>query len=144
MPTIALDQRQLPGAARRAVSLACRRAATGPVCAEAAALLTSEVVTNAMVHGRGEVSLSVDTCERVVHVEVGDDDPRRPELADLPAEGASGPAGAGSRAHEADPVDQLSEGGRGMRIVAVLASAWGVRDRRGGGKSVWFEVPVHP
>ena len=125
MRHIALDQRQLPGAARRAVSRVCREVATGPVCAESAALLTSEVVTNALVHGRGDVRLSVQTGGRVVHVEVGDDEPRHPRV--------HGPE-----------ADDLAEGGRGMRIVDLLSSAWGVCDRAGGGKNVWFEVPVRP
>lgn len=127
VPLISLAQDQLPGAARRAVSRACLIAATGPVCAEAATLLTSEVVTNALVHGRGEVRLSVDARDAVLHVEVGDDEPRHPHV---PAPG--------------ELSDPLAEGGRGMRIVALLSSDWGVRDRSGGGKAVWFEVPVHP
>lgn len=104
----------------------CREAATGPVCEESAALMTSEVVTNAMVHGKGDVVLSVDTGRLVVHVEVGDDEPHHPRVT-VPA---------------AD--DDLPDGGRGMHIVDLLSSAWGVRDRVGGGKHVWFEVPVLP
>jgi hypothetical protein len=32
--------------------------------------------------------------------------------------------------------------GRGLAIVEKLASDWGVRRSRTGGKTVWFTVPV--
>jgi hypothetical protein len=33
-------------------------------------------------------------------------------------------------------------GGNGMRIVAALATRWGIDLHPGGGKTVWFETPV--
>lgn len=36
--------------------------------------------------------------------------------------------------------DLLAEGGRGLELVAMLASRWGVDGRPGGGKRVWFEL----
>lgn len=127
MPRLALPQHELPGAARRAVLRVCRGALPGRVCEDSALLLTSEVVTNALVHGRGDVLVSVDRDRDVLRVEVSDDDPRHPRVPD-----------------GADELDPAAEGGRGMRIVDLLASAWGVRDRSGGGKHVWFELPVRP
>jgi anti-sigma regulatory factor (Ser/Thr protein kinase) len=82
-------------------------------------LLTSEVVTNAIVHGRSGPQLVVEVTDDFVRVAVRDlspDAPRR-RLA---------------------RVDDVS--GRGVVIVEQLASAWGVQRELGGGKQVWFEV----
>lgn len=85
---------------------------------DTAELLVSEVVTNAVIHGRSEVRLWVMASEETVRVEVGDDNSRHP-VALRSEEGA---------------LD-----GRGMSIVEMLASAWGVQDGAFG-KIVWFEV----
>lgn len=121
MKDIVLDRDSLPGAARRAVAGACRDAGTGPECLDSAVLMTSEVVTNALLHGDGEVRLAVGADQVLVRVEVGDDEPGRPVLRR--ADGA--------------------ESGRGMLLVDALASRWGVLDRKPG-KTVWFEVPANP
>jgi len=46
-----------------------------------------------------------------------------------------------------DP-DELAEGGRGLTLVAALASRWGHHTVPGGGRTVWAEVtwpvPVRP
>lgn len=122
MQDFELDRGSLPSAARRAVASVCRDASTGPECLDAAVLLTSEVVTNALVHGQGEVRLAVGADEVVVRVEVGDDEPAGPA-----------PRSAGTEA----------EHGRGMAIVSHLASDWGVREAAPG-KTVWFELPARP
>lgn len=124
MPRLPLDQHALPAAARQAVGQACRQAFTGPECQASAELLTSEVVTNAMLHAYGDVRLAVDINDTVVHVEVGDDAPDHPKPATAPA-------------------DELAESGRGLYLVDVLASAWGVI-ALSRGKIVWFEVPSQP
>ena len=54
----------------------------------------------------------------LVHVEVGDDNARHPTRSE----------------HNDAALD-----GRGMDILGILASAWGVRDDAAG-KVVWFEV----
>lgn len=82
------------------------------------ALLVSEVATNALVHGRGDVEVKVFRLRDVVRVEVADSSP------DLPRQ----------RAADAD-----AEGGRGLALVDALAVAWGTH-QRAGGKTVWFEV----
>jgi anti-sigma regulatory factor (Ser/Thr protein kinase) len=92
-----------------------------PIC-EQAELLVSEVVTNALVHGDTDVDMHVRRYPGHVRVEVRDSDPH---LA-LPA--------------SASP-DGEAEGGRGLVIVAALASAWG-NSPSGRGKTVWFELPV--
>jgi hypothetical protein len=85
---------------------------------EAAELLVSEVVTNAVLHARTEFTVEVHRDGDVVRVSVHDRSPAIPR----------------QRHHGTD-----STTGRGMRLVATLAVAWGV-DRHAGGKAVWFEV----
>jgi anti-sigma regulatory factor (Ser/Thr protein kinase) len=87
------------------------------VC-ETAVLLTSEAVTNAFTHGRSEARIAVAQVGDGLRIEVGDDNSRHPERA------------------SAD-VDALN--GRGMTILELLATRWGIRDEAYG-KTVWFEV----
>lgn len=87
-----------------------------------ALLLTSELVTNAVLHARTGVRLSVVTGTTGIHVEVADDDPGLP------------------RQRTAD-LDDL--GGRGLALVAALAGDWGVR-LAPPGKVVWFDLPTPP
>lgn len=95
----------------------CEQAGLGQH-AETLALLVSEVATNALVHGSGDVRVSVQAQGGRLRVEVGDDGKARPKprTADLDA-----------------------EGGRGLALVEALASSWGV-DPRPPGKVVWFEL----
>lgn len=109
-------------AARRIVAECCSQACMDEHGADAAELLTSEIVTNALLHGRGKVRLGVHVGPTCFRVEVGDDDPRHPK---------------------APAADHDAEGGRGMLIVAALASAWGVSDNPDG-KTVWFEIAADP
>lgn len=87
--------------------------------AETVELLTSEVVTNAIVHADAAPSLVVRLTQGRVRVEVHDH-------------------------HAGVPVrrrpDPLAVSGRGMEIVDRLAREWGV-EHVPNGKRVWFEVP---
>jgi two-component sensor histidine kinase len=88
------------------------------------ALLTSEVVTNAVQHASSGgddivVRLNVD---RVVHVEVAGSNPV------FPSSRLSGPT---SGIH----------GGWGLCLLDSVADAWGVDDE-GDGKKVWFELDL--
>jgi anti-sigma regulatory factor (Ser/Thr protein kinase) len=85
---------------------------------DTAVLLTSETVTNAFIHGRSEARIKVDPRPGRLLVEVADDNSRHPR-----------PAG-----HDDDALD-----GRGLAIVELLSSRWGVVDDAYG-KTVWFEV----
>ncbi len=91
---------------------------------EEAELLTSEVITNALVHGDTDVDIRVRRYPGRVRVEVRDSDPRHLAL----------PTPVALR-------DDESEGGRGLLIVSALASAWG-NSPSGRGKTVWFELPT--
>lgn len=109
MIRVPLEHGDAARATRRAVAGVCRDAQAGPECADAAALVTSELVTNAVLHGSGDVRLTCQAGDRRIRSEVGDAEARHPRA----------PGG---------DVDVDGEGGRGMIIVGALASAWGVTD----------------
>ena len=93
--------------------------------AESAVLVTSELVANAVLHARSDIRLTIraDGLE-YVRVEVADENSRLPT-------------------HAACPDDALS--GRGLGLVDIVSTAWGVT-RTDVGKVVWAElgqVPVH-
>ncbi|WP_327680659.1 SpoIIE family protein phosphatase [Streptomyces sp. NBC_00467] len=82
-------------------------------------LLVSELVTNALRYGEGEIRLRL-LRDRTLVCEVWDAglvQPRR------------------RRARDTD------EGGRGLQLVGLLSAAWGSR-RTPRGKTVWFELPL--
>ncbi|MCL7365298.1 SpoIIE family protein phosphatase [Streptomyces sp. ESR1.13] len=82
-------------------------------------LLVSELVTNALRYGEGEIRLRL-LLDRTLVCEVWDSglvQPRR------------------RRARDTD------EGGRGLQLVGLLSAAWGSR-RTPHGKTVWFELPL--
>ena len=86
---------------------------------EVAELLVSELVTNALRHGEGDIRLRL-LLDRTLVCEVWDSglvQPRR------------------RRARDTD------EGGRGLLLVSMLARSWGSR-RTPRGKTVWFELPL--
>jgi DNA-binding NarL/FixJ family response regulator len=83
------------------------------------ALLTSELVTNAILHAHSEIELSVSLTPDGVRIDVVDQSAEMPTPREASEEATSG---------------------RGLGLVAALAMSWGV-DERPGGKSVWFELP---
>jgi anti-sigma regulatory factor (Ser/Thr protein kinase) len=85
-----------------------------------AELLTSELVTNAVLHARGDVTVTVAVAEGVAEIGVGD------RSSDLP---------------EQRPSTWRAEGGRGLRLVDLVAHEWGVAPV-GGGKQVWFRLDI--
>jgi len=88
---------------------------------DVAALLVSELASNAVLHGRSAFEVAVAPLEGGVRVTV------------LETEvGASPPSSA--RPDEAD--------GHGLQIVASLSARWGVESTSGDGTSVWFELPA--
>ena len=86
-----------------------------------AVLLVSELTTNAITHARSGFELAVSLTDQHLRVEVTDADPGIPQVQWVPAGATSG---------------------RGLLIVETLADAWGVTPLEGGGKTVWFELPV--
>ncbi|MFI6208476.1 ATP-binding protein [Streptomyces sp. NPDC051041] len=90
-----------------------------PERSQVAELLTSELVTNALVHTDDDAVLTATVGPRALRVEVRDFVARRPR----------------PRVPNADD----STHGRGLLLVESLADAWGVR-AHGVGKAVWFEL----
>jgi anti-sigma regulatory factor (Ser/Thr protein kinase) len=88
-----------------------------------ARLLTSELATNAVMHGRTDFTVRVALWDARMRVEVRDSNRRLP------------------KAGQAVPVDATS--GRGLPLVEVIAPAWGVEPLEEG-KAVWFELPQLP
>jgi len=107
--------------ARRFVASALRREGVHADQIDLAALLTSELVTNAYLHARTESRVSVRVSD-VVHVEVFD-------------------SGAGGVALLAADVSEAH--GRGLQIVDALADRWGHDDGPEGSR-VWFELVRQP
>ena len=108
-----------PAAARRFVRLALESVEADPLVVETAESLTTELVTNAIVHAGCKSHLFIRAARGVVRVEISDPDDRLPSMATLDVEAL---------------------GGRGLVIVNNLASAWGVEPTTAGGKTVWFEL----
>ncbi|MEU2352428.1 SpoIIE family protein phosphatase [Streptomyces misionensis] len=81
-------------------------------------LATSELVANSLQHGTPPMRLRLRRTDRRLIVEVTDGDDHLP------------------RRRRAEPAD---ESGRGIAIVATIASSWGCRRTPGGGKAVWCE-----
>src|SRR5437868_6656862 len=89
-------------------------------------LMTSELVTNAVVHPEAEIQetigLRITTFEDAVRVEVVD---------------------AGGGFDPAAPVRSAPDGGRGLFLVDACSTRWGTRHEnteRGGRFRVWFEL----
>ena len=94
-----------------------------PVEEDLAVLLTSELVTNAIRHEvTGIVTLAI-TCSRgELRVDVHDTSRAWPMLVDAPAD---------------------AEAGRGLMLVATLATEWGFY-RTPAGKAVYFTIAFQP
>ncbi|MGC5036752.1 MULTISPECIES: ATP-binding protein [unclassified Streptomyces] len=91
--------------------------------ADLAALLVSELVTNALRHATGPIGVRLvrpSALDGVLLVEVSD------PLPDPPRERAARPE---------------DESGRGLQLVASSTRRWGTRPG-GAGKTVWFELAV--
>lgn len=116
------DLRAVPEVRRALRELLSRWGSTGG--AETAELLTSELVTNALVHTDSDAVLTATVGPRGLRVEVRDFLGRKPTLR---------PANA----DDGTPRDDTH--GRGLVLVESLADKWGVR-RHDVGKSVWFEL----
>lgn len=107
--------------ARRFLDAALSR--TRPEVLDVVVLLSSELVTNAVLHGGRPVRLQLTQEADLVRVEVHDGGLALPTPSVVPAA-------------------LLDEGGRGLDLVGALASSWGSFSdgAEAAGKTVWFEV----
>jgi anti-anti-sigma regulatory factor/anti-sigma regulatory factor (Ser/Thr protein kinase) len=103
------------GAARAFVRRLCARWELGAL-AEPAVLVANELVTNAVVHAQTPLELRVELRGQRLQVAVRDGDPRLVRLL---------------------ATKNAAERGLGLALVNRLATAWGVRQDRAGGKVVW-------
>lgn len=84
-------------------------------------LAASELVANSLQHGTPPMKLRLRRTDRRLIIEVTDGDDHLP------------------RRRRAEPAD---EAGRGISIIATIASSWGSRRTPGGGKAVWCEFAL--
>ncbi|BBH68915.1 hypothetical protein ACTI_56000 [Actinoplanes sp. OR16] len=111
--------RGAPGAARRAVvAVLAGWGFRDPDWVDGAAVVVSELVTNAVRHGGGCVALQLEAHERRVIVSVADGSSVVPRRRD--------PDGVG---------------GRGIALIEALAAGWSVQNYKGGKRVL---VELHP
>ncbi|MDH6627878.1 anti-sigma regulatory factor (Ser/Thr protein kinase) [Streptomyces sp. LBL] len=94
------------------------------------ALVVAELASNAVLHARvpgRDFALRLEHRTDALRIEVADARGDRHVAAQLPAAGAT---------------DPTTDHGRGLVIVDVLASRWGVNDRPGPGKVVWADIDI--
>jgi serine phosphatase RsbU (regulator of sigma subunit)/anti-sigma regulatory factor (Ser/Thr protein kinase) len=84
-------------------------------------LAASELVANSLQHGTPPMRLRLRRTDRRLIIEVTDGNDHLP------------------RRRRAEPADET---GRGIAIVATIASNWGSRRTPGGGKAVWCEFSL--
>jgi anti-sigma regulatory factor (Ser/Thr protein kinase) len=106
---------------RHAVATALSSAGVSDDETDVVALLVSELVTNAIRHGRPPLTIRAEHSDGSVTVGVEDASSTVP----VPVEDTSWDA----------------SGGRGLHLVEALADGWGVI-RNGNGKRVWFRLEL--
>ncbi len=105
-----------PGTSRRLITERLRHLPDDHV--QTVTLLTSELVTNAVRHGTGQVGVHVTWDETGVRVEVEDGSPAWPVMR---------------------PREPGASSGLGLFVVDGLSSCWGVLPKASG-KAVWFTL----
>lgn len=119
-----MEQVQLPAAATTAAAgraflrAFCRRNAVPSGVYDDAALIVSELLTNAFLHARSAAEVCVTWRGGTLHVVVADRSRALPQLGDGSPDATSG---------------------RGVLIMDALAVSWGA-EPEADGKRVWFEL----
>jgi anti-sigma regulatory factor (Ser/Thr protein kinase) len=111
-----------PNSARQARRFVADVAGDDSDATATAMLLTSELVTNAVLHAQGPITVQAGWSDGMLRVEVVDTSPSVPRL----------------RHRSKDAMT-----GRGLMLVETLAVAWGA-ERRDRGKAVWFLLDGAP
>lgn len=104
--------------ARRFVARALGEAS--PRVREVGILLTSELVTNALLYAQGRIVVEITSAGDRYRVGVRDGSQQEVRPKRVGVEATSG---------------------RGLALVEQLAESWGVEMFEGDGKMIWFEVP---
>ena len=107
-------------AARHTAAEVIQRWDVRPALVDDSCLVVSELVTNALVHGRSDVLLRLLKTDDRLRIEVFDDNTRLPAMV---------------------PPDPHSLSGRGLFLIAALVSTWGT-ERTPDGKVVWAEFDL--
>lgn len=118
---VAMTLPATPGSSARARQVVAEAASAWGLsedAAEDAALVVTELVSNAVDHAEGSVGLTVSRTDSGLRIEVADNSPTPPEQK---------------------PIQVDSARGRGLIIVAALSTSWGT-EPRAGGKVVWAEL----
>ncbi len=124
-------EREAPGHARRLVVASLRQWSQDESLVQDAALVLSELATNAVVHAGSAFSVAVQAQKSVLRVAVQDASPldaASPEQGWEPEQGSVTGHGLVARA------------GHGLGLIDVLATRWGV-EAIASGKVVWAELP---
>ncbi len=88
-------------------------------CSDDTLVVVNELVTNAIVHGSGPVTLTISLRGRLLHIVVRDRSPVKPASASLNDERTSG---------------------RGLAIVEAMTTDWGYTKSATTGKDVWADI----
>ncbi len=110
------------GELRRSIAAHLYRSGWPMAAVDNAVLVVSELLTNAIIHGRPPIRLSLAERVEVLRLEVNDAGDGRPAL---------------------DPGRANGAGGLGLQIVDTLAARWGV-ENHAPGKAVWVELMAKP
>jgi hypothetical protein len=109
-----------PGRARRMVVAAMKRRGYEDMLVHDAALILTELASNAVVHAGSAFSISISSAGSVLRIAVGDTTP----LAAMPADQRLTP-----------------RPGRGLGLIEAVSTRWGTA-ALAGGKIVWAELEV--
>lgn len=105
----------------------------GPGASDVAELLTSELVTNALIHTDHGAVVTATVVPDSLRVEVRD------FVSGLTAPPPPPHVPTADAGTHGDGVREEGTSGRGLVLVQALADSWGVEDH-GVGKVVWFEL----
>jgi anti-sigma regulatory factor (Ser/Thr protein kinase) len=89
-----------------------------------AVLAVSELVSNAVRHGREPMEMCLTNAGKALRIAVRDHNPALPRMR--------------------HPVPGDPTGGQGLRLIASLSEAWGARSHQDGSKTVWCQLPLTP